>query len=250
MEGEAVVTGVADAERYLEFKVWQDKILDIGKKLQERGEFVDARKRKLQEEHTEICTYIDEYFDTHPDRWEGDDGILRESMDFINVGGIVLSLIDEPLPLGLMTLRLLENHGRYASKPGIVFTVGADYSQEQLFYFWEAELDHINQINSGRIRDGVLDFPTKVESALRNFRKDLVTEVDRSLQLLPKSYKAYQEQKGEAESGKRMDAGFYLRRALGDSINDNLIILGLFGFRIPYKDMLAKLNYRDERYNT
>ena len=42
------------AKRYHQFEQWQEKILQIGRELVERGEFLRSRRIKLSEEHTDF----------------------------------------------------------------------------------------------------------------------------------------------------------------------------------------------------
>ncbi|MHA2065761.1 MAG: hypothetical protein ACXABY_15395 [Candidatus Thorarchaeota archaeon] len=233
--------------RYGEYRAWQGKISDVGGKLQKRGEFVDDRTGKLLEEHGETCTHIDDYFEADEDRREASDGIVTESIDFINCGGIALSLIDEELPLGMMIGGLLTHHSQYYGKPHIRYTFGDAYTNEQLFHMWEAELENIKRINAQKMEMGVFTLEERVTKTLRRYRKHCDFELKAALQAIPKTHKRLSEKR---EAWKMEDKTFYLKMAIGDAINGNIVLLGLFDFPLSYKAMLAKMNYKDMKYNT
>jgi len=227
----------------------QDKIISIGKELRERGEFLKSRRSKLNEEHTEILTEMDRHVMIHPDnRKELGDKLLYECMDFVNIGGIMLAMVDEELPLNIMLQRLLVHHPLYGTKPRAEYTIGGEYERCRLFDMWENELCHIDRESSKLIKKGKYIWEKKVEDTMRSWRNEF-RQLDEHLLYLPNSWDKYID---HSKNNKIKNPIFYIKTTLGDSINYSPITLGLFGYdtHLPFKEMHNKLIQRDSRYGT
>ena len=237
------------AKRYHQFEQWQEKILQIGRELVERGEFLRSRRIKLSEEHTEILAEIDRHLRVHPHhRSEIGDKILYECMDFVNIAGIMCAMVHEPIPLDIMLQRLLVHHPLYRTEPKVRYTFRKEYSREQLLRMWEVETENINLESHYLMKEGRYILREKLDDSTRNWRRDFFTLMDEHMLYLPDSWDGTQ----NLENSNIADPAFYLKTSLADSINYPPLISGLLGYdtHLPFSTMYNKLLERDERYNT